>query len=48
MAHDELLKFDVATLADSLRTKQLSPVELTEAYLDRIERTDASSAPTSP
>ena len=31
MAHDELLEFDVATLADRLRTKQLSPVELTDA-----------------
>jgi aspartyl-tRNA(Asn)/glutamyl-tRNA(Gln) amidotransferase subunit A len=41
MAHDELLEFDVATLADQTRTKQLSPVEVTNAYLDRIERTDA-------
>ena len=39
-SHDELLSFDVATLAAKLREKEISPVELTEAYLDRIQRTD--------
>ena len=40
MVHDELLEFDVATLSGKLRAKQISPVELTAAYLDRIEKTD--------
>ena len=39
---EELLDFDVATLADKLHARDISPVELTEAYLGRIERTDAS------
>jgi aspartyl-tRNA(Asn)/glutamyl-tRNA(Gln) amidotransferase subunit A len=34
------LEFDVATLSGKLRAKQISPVELTAAYLDRIEKTD--------
>ena len=38
--HNEILAFDVATLAAKLRSKQLSPVEVTDAYLDRIEKTD--------
>ena len=38
----ELLDFDVATLATKLRDREISPVELTEAYLTRIERTDAA------
>ncbi|HYL58723.1 MAG TPA: amidase, partial [Candidatus Acidoferrales bacterium] len=41
MPFQELLEFDVATLAEKLRTRAISPVELTEAYLARIERTDA-------
>jgi aspartyl-tRNA(Asn)/glutamyl-tRNA(Gln) amidotransferase subunit A len=42
MAHsyEELLSFDVASLSAKLHTKEISPVELTEAYLDRIQRTD--------
>jgi aspartyl-tRNA(Asn)/glutamyl-tRNA(Gln) amidotransferase subunit A len=36
----ELLRFDVAALADNLRRKAISPVELTDAYLDQIERLD--------
>src|SRR5215468_1862120 len=42
MAHsrEELLSFDVAGLSEKLRAKEISPVELTEAYLDRIQRTD--------
>ena len=35
-----LLDFDVAALAQKLRTKEISPVELTAAYLDRIETVD--------
>jgi aspartyl-tRNA(Asn)/glutamyl-tRNA(Gln) amidotransferase subunit A len=38
----ELLDFDVATLSAKIRDRDISPVELTEAYLARIERTDAS------
>ncbi|MGH7933981.1 MAG: amidase [Candidatus Binataceae bacterium] len=37
---DELLSFDVAALAIKLRAKEISPVELTEAYLAQIERLD--------
>lgn len=37
---EELISFDVATLADKLRAKEISPVELTNAYLDRIEKLD--------
>lgn len=37
MAHQELLDFDVAALGAKLRSKEISPVELTQAYLDRIE-----------
>jgi aspartyl-tRNA(Asn)/glutamyl-tRNA(Gln) amidotransferase subunit A len=37
----ELLDFDVAALGGKLRSKEISPVELTEAYLERIERLDA-------
>ena len=36
----ELLSFDVATLGDHLRRKAIAPVELTDAYLDRIEQLD--------
>ena len=36
----ELLDFDVATLSTKLRAREISPVELTEAYLGRIEQTD--------
>jgi aspartyl-tRNA(Asn)/glutamyl-tRNA(Gln) amidotransferase subunit A len=38
--HAELLSFDVATLGEKIRTRQISPVELTEAYLERIESLD--------
>jgi aspartyl-tRNA(Asn)/glutamyl-tRNA(Gln) amidotransferase subunit A len=36
--HAELLSFDVATLGEKIRTRQISPVELTEAYLERIDQ----------
>ena len=35
-----LLDFDVAALSEKLRAKEISPVELTQAYLDRIEAVD--------
>jgi aspartyl-tRNA(Asn)/glutamyl-tRNA(Gln) amidotransferase subunit A len=38
---EELLAFDVAALGEKIRSRQISPVELTEAYLGRIEATDA-------
>jgi aspartyl-tRNA(Asn)/glutamyl-tRNA(Gln) amidotransferase subunit A len=36
----ELLTFDVDTLGDKLRRKEISPIELTAAYLKRIEQLD--------
>jgi aspartyl-tRNA(Asn)/glutamyl-tRNA(Gln) amidotransferase subunit A len=39
-SHEELLSFDVAGLGEKLRAREISPVELTEAYLDRIARID--------
>ncbi len=35
-----LLDFDVAALGQKLRAREISPVELTAAYLDRIEAVD--------
>jgi len=35
--HEEILAFDVANLAEKIRTKELSPIEITEAYLERID-----------
>ena len=41
MAHSaELLSFDVATLAAKFRARELSPVEITNAYLERIDQLD--------
>jgi aspartyl-tRNA(Asn)/glutamyl-tRNA(Gln) amidotransferase subunit A len=40
MASNEILNLDVAALAEHLHTKKVSPVELTNAYLDRITRVD--------
>ncbi|HJU11477.1 MAG TPA: amidase family protein, partial [Candidatus Binataceae bacterium] len=37
---DELLSFDVAELAEKFRRRDLSPVDVTEAYLARIEQTE--------
>jgi len=36
----DLTNVTIAELAPQLRERQLSPVELTEAYLQRIERLD--------
>jgi aspartyl-tRNA(Asn)/glutamyl-tRNA(Gln) amidotransferase subunit A len=38
--HKELLELDVAALAEKFRAKELSPVEVTQAYIDRIEAVD--------
>ncbi|HEY1850544.1 MAG TPA: amidase [Candidatus Binataceae bacterium] len=35
--HAEILDLDVAALAEKIRAKTLSPVEITEAYLERID-----------
>ena len=37
---DELTSLTIAEAADLIRDKKLSPVELTQAYLDRIEKID--------
>jgi aspartyl-tRNA(Asn)/glutamyl-tRNA(Gln) amidotransferase subunit A len=37
---DELVSFDVATLAEKFKAREVSPVEVTDAYLARIERVD--------
>jgi aspartyl-tRNA(Asn)/glutamyl-tRNA(Gln) amidotransferase subunit A len=37
-SYDELLSFDVAQLSEKLRSRELSPVEVTEAYLRQIEK----------
>jgi aspartyl-tRNA(Asn)/glutamyl-tRNA(Gln) amidotransferase subunit A len=41
MPYSELLEFNVAVLADKLRAREISPVEVTEAYLARIEEVDS-------
>jgi aspartyl-tRNA(Asn)/glutamyl-tRNA(Gln) amidotransferase subunit A len=38
--YSELLSFDATALAEKFRARQLSPVEVTEAYLARIEETE--------
>src|SRR5258708_23558142 len=37
---NELLSFDVAALSQKLRAREVSPVEVTDAYLARIEEVD--------
>lgn len=37
---DEILNFDAVGLSEKFRTRELSPVEVTQAYLDRIAATD--------
>src|SRR5690348_18154249 len=37
---DELLNLDVVALSEHFRARELSPVEVTEAYLKRIEETE--------
>jgi aspartyl-tRNA(Asn)/glutamyl-tRNA(Gln) amidotransferase subunit A len=37
---EELLAFDVAALSEKVRAREVSPVEVTEAYLRQIERHD--------
>src|SRR5258707_14715996 len=36
----EILGFDVAALAEKIRAKELSPIEITDAYLERIDALD--------
>src|SRR5690242_6502582 len=38
---DDVLTFDVAALSEKIRSRQVSPVDVTDAYLNRIEGTDA-------
>jgi aspartyl-tRNA(Asn)/glutamyl-tRNA(Gln) amidotransferase subunit A len=38
--HKELLSFDVAQLSEKIRAHEVSPVEVTEAYLTRIDATE--------
>jgi aspartyl-tRNA(Asn)/glutamyl-tRNA(Gln) amidotransferase subunit A len=40
MSSNEILDLDVAALAEHLRAKKISPVEVTRAYLDRIAQVD--------
>ena len=42
MSPDELWSLSIAQAAPLIETGQLSPVELTEAHLDRIDRTDST------
>ena len=37
---NELLSLDVAALSQKLRGREVSPVEVTDAYLDRIDKLD--------
>jgi aspartyl-tRNA(Asn)/glutamyl-tRNA(Gln) amidotransferase subunit A len=39
-ANQEVIALDVAALSDQIRSRVLSPVEITDTYLDRIENTD--------
>jgi aspartyl-tRNA(Asn)/glutamyl-tRNA(Gln) amidotransferase subunit A len=38
MDHNELCRMDAVALAEQIRTKRVSPVEVTEAVLVRMER----------
>jgi aspartyl-tRNA(Asn)/glutamyl-tRNA(Gln) amidotransferase subunit A len=38
MITDDLIFADIRTLANSIRSRKVSPVELTEAYLERLEK----------
>src|ERR1700691_1258105 len=38
MDHNELCRMDAVALAEQIRTKRVSPVEVTEAVLARMER----------
>jgi hypothetical protein len=38
VAANEICRMDAVTLADKIRTKQLSPTEVTEAVLARMEK----------
>lgn len=40
MAHDEIVFLSATATASAIRAKQVSPVEVVEAYLERIDRLD--------
>lgn len=40
MAHEEPTQLSIAEAAERIRRRALSPVELTRAYLERIQRQD--------
>ncbi len=40
MATEELCFLSIAELAEQIKKRAVSPVEATQAYLDRIETTD--------
>jgi aspartyl-tRNA(Asn)/glutamyl-tRNA(Gln) amidotransferase subunit A len=42
MSRDEWCDLEISAVAPLLRQRQVSPVELTDAYLERIQRLDAS------
>ena len=42
MALDELTRLSIAEAGEQLRRRALSPVELTRAYLERIQRQDGN------
>jgi aspartyl-tRNA(Asn)/glutamyl-tRNA(Gln) amidotransferase subunit A len=41
MSSSDLLSFDVAALSEKIRSRHISPLEVADAYLKRIEETDA-------
>ena len=41
MSRNELIHMSASDIADKIREKQISPVEVVKAYLDRIEAGDA-------
>ena len=42
MTHDELCRQPISNLADLIARREISPLDLTDAYLERIERANAS------
>ena len=48
MASDELCWLSATDLAALIRRRKVSPVEVVDAVLDRIEQLNPSSTPTSP